>query len=178
MIQEDYQKAMKYAGEQHARQTVPGSNANYLLHLANVTTELWAAYQQQPDFDLGFALQVGALHDVLEDTDATLHELRELFGDRIARAVQALTKVTGLVSKEVRMRDSLDRIKLQDREVALVKLADRITNLQPPPGHWSMEKRHRYLDEAILIGQQLAGTHTMLENRLSDKVRSYREYLC
>jgi len=33
----------------------------------------------------------------------------------------------------------------------LVKLADAITNLQPPPVHWSREKRARYREEAIEI---------------------------
>ena len=40
MIQSIYQKAMKFAGEKHASQKVPGSNANYLLHLSNVAMEI------------------------------------------------------------------------------------------------------------------------------------------
>lgn len=42
--------------------------------------------------------------------------------------------------KKLQMQDSLRRIKSQPREVWMVKMADRITNLQPPPGHWSEEK--------------------------------------
>jgi len=52
MIQEIYQKAMRYAGEQHKDQKVPGSESNYLLHLSNVAMEVIMAYNASADFNL------------------------------------------------------------------------------------------------------------------------------
>ena len=49
-IQELYQKAMKFAGEMHHEQKVPGTNANYLLHISNVAMEVLMAYAHKPDF--------------------------------------------------------------------------------------------------------------------------------
>ena len=38
------------------------------------------------------------------------------------------------------MADNLSRIKMQSKEISMVKLADRIINLQTPPGHRTNEK--------------------------------------
>ena len=54
--------------------------------------------------------------------------------------------------KDQQIIDSLSRIKKLPIEVWAVKLADRITNLQPPPSYWTTEKRKKYLDQAKLIG--------------------------
>lgn len=43
---------------------------------------------------------------------------------------------------------SLTRIKKLQKEVWAVKLADRITNLQPPPSGWNKQKRLKYLEES------------------------------
>ncbi len=40
MIQDIYQKTMKYTGELYKDQEVPGTEANYLLHLSNVAVEV------------------------------------------------------------------------------------------------------------------------------------------
>lgn len=68
------------------------------------------------------------------------------FLDSLA-GVLALTKDKPL-SKSEKMADSFRRIKEHGKSVAAVKLADRITNLQPPPTHWDTEKKMAYLAEA------------------------------
>ncbi|HAA15048.1 MAG TPA: bifunctional (p)ppGpp synthetase/guanosine-3',5'-bis(diphosphate) 3'-pyrophosphohydrolase [Cytophagales bacterium] len=176
-IQALYQKAMKFAGEKHRNQTVPGSTANYLLHLSNVAMEILVIYIESPSFDLALAVQTAILHDTLEDTDATYEELEEQFGMKVAEAVLALTKNPTLVGKRQKMEDSVNRINALGPEVGMVKLADRITNLQAPPAHWSQDKRGRYLDEAVFISEQLTGKHAYLEARLRDKIEGYREFV-
>jgi (p)ppGpp synthase/HD superfamily hydrolase len=74
-IQELYQQAMKFAGEMHHDQKVPGTNANYLLHISNVVMEVIMAYVHEPNFDLELAIQVAILHDSVEDTNATAEEI-------------------------------------------------------------------------------------------------------
>jgi guanosine-3',5'-bis(diphosphate) 3'-pyrophosphohydrolase len=74
------------------------------------------------------------------------------------------------------MQDSLQRIKAQPKEVRAVKLADRITNLQPPPKHWTVNKMQAYQKEALLILEKLKDTNDYLENRLKEKCREHPMY--
>ncbi|MFT5168236.1 MAG: (p)ppGpp synthase/HD superfamily hydrolase [Saprospiraceae bacterium] len=167
MIQELYQKAMKFAGEKHSNQKVPGTNANYLLHISNVAMEVLTAYYSGNKFDINFAIQTAILHDTIEDTTTDYNELKTEFGEQIATAVQALTKDEKLPSKRERMVDSLNRINQLDNEVGLVKLADRIINLQSPPGHWDDNKISNYLEEAKMIAETLKDKNEYLINTLS-----------
>jgi len=174
MIQELYQKAMKFAGEKHAKQTVPGTKANYLLHISNVAMEILVAYSHSNDFDVDFAIQTAILHDILEDTDTSYQEIESNFGEKIAKAVSALTKDKSLVSKSEIMNDSLKRINKLNKEVGMVKLADRITNLQTPPKHWSKDKIEKYHTEAKNIANTLSNKNTYLNKRLLMKIEEYK----
>jgi len=176
MIQEHYQKAIKFAGEKHSKQNVPGSSANYVLHLSNVAMEVLVAYQHKPDFDLVFAVQLALLHDTLEDTDTTFKVLTNEFGLDVAKGVQGLTKDKTLPSKRERMLDSLERINNLEKEVGLVKLADRITNLQQPPSTWKPDKIKAYAEEAVLIAETLQNKNKYLNNRLLHKIETYKKY--
>ena len=176
MTQEKYQKAMKFAGEKHWNQKVPGSQANYLLHISNVAMEVIMAHSFRKTFDLDFAVQVAILHDTLEDTDATFGEMENLFGAQVANAVQALTKNRDLTSKKEKMMDSLQRIHLQPKEVGIVKLADRITNLQQPPAHWSVEKITNYLAEAEIIAASFQDKNDFLYQRIVEKISAYKKH--
>lgn len=177
MTQELYQNAMKFAGEKHRDQTVPGANANYLLHISNVAMEVLLAHAVDKSFNLDNAIQMAILHDILEDTATSYEELSITFGNDIAIGVQALTKDKSLPSKQDMMLDTLSRINDQPKEVGLVKLADRITNLQAPPAHWNKDKATSYREEAILIAQHLAGKNEFLHNRLVQKISEYQKYL-
>ncbi|UII33982.1 HD domain-containing protein [Fulvivirga ulvae] len=177
MTQDLYQKAIKFAGEKHCDQKVPGTNANYLLHISNVAMEILMAYQAESNFDLDFAVQVALLHDTLEDTDTTFDELKDKFGERVALGVKALTKDGNLSTKTEKMTDSLNRINELDKEVGMVKLADRITNLQAPPSHWDKEKITAYLEEARILDKGLEGINEYLNIRLKRKIGEYEKYV-
>ena len=176
MIQEYYQKAIKFAGEKHSQQKVPGSEANYVLHLSNVAMEVLVAYQNKPDFDLVFTVQLALLHDTLEDTDTTFEALTNEFGLAVAKGVQALTKDDTFSTKKERVLDSLERINTKEKEVGLVKLADLITNLQEPPSTWKLGKIKAYAEEAVLIAETLQGKNKYLHNRLLKKIEAYKKY--
>jgi (p)ppGpp synthase/HD superfamily hydrolase len=177
MIQEHFQKALKFAGEKHARQQVPGTNANYLLHISNVAMEVLIAYYAAPVFDINNAIQIAILHDTLEDTDTSFEELKMAFGESIALAVQALTKDNRLPDKQQKMMDSLQRIQQSSKETGIVKLADRITNLQPPPPHWDKQKIANYLEEAKTIAAALKDKNEYLVARLNGKILEYERNL-
>ncbi len=171
-----YQKAVKFAGEKHKDQLVPGTESNYVLHLSNVAMEILIASYNTPDFDINFAVQVALLHDSLEDTDTTFNKLESKFRLEVANAVLALTKNEEL-PKEQQMQDCLNRIKVLQSEVCAVKLADRITNLQPPPSHWNTNKKQKYLDQAKLILKELKEGNDYLAKRLKTKIKEYEKYI-
>jgi guanosine-3',5'-bis(diphosphate) 3'-pyrophosphohydrolase len=175
MTQEIYQKAMKFAGEKHYKQKVPGTNSNYLLHISNVAMEVLVAYNFDNNFDIDFAIQTAILHDTIEDTDTDFNEIKNTFGVNVAEAVQALTKDDEISSKEERMLDSLDRINKLPKEVGIVKLADRITNLQTPPSNWANIKICNYLKEAKSISKTLCNKNDYLNKRLETKISEYEK---
>ena len=177
MIQEVYQKAMKFAGEKHSHQKVPGTQANYLLHISNVAMEILLAYINKPSFDVALAVQMAILHDTIEDTSTTFDELKETFGLEVANGVQALTKNKNIGSKLESMEDSLSRINALSKEVGMVKLADRITNLQEPPSYWNTDKIIKYREEAMLIAEELRNKNEYLHQRLQQKIEEYASYI-
>ena len=172
--QSHYQKAIKFAAAKHAaqNQTIPGTNLPYVVHLSNVAMEILIASFHSENFNLDFAIQVALLHDTLEDTSTTFGGLETEFGVDIAKAVFALTKNTELPG-EVQMQDCIRKIKLLQPEVWAVKLADRITNLQPPPPHWNKERKIRYRDEAGFILSELKDGNEYLVKRLEGKIEEY-----
>ncbi len=177
-IQTIYQKSIKFAAKKHAdlNQCVPDTNLPYVVHLCNVAMEIMIASQHSAGFNLQFAIPVALLHDSLEDTETTFDEIAAEFGNDVAVAVLALTKNNEL-PKKLKMEDSLQRIKKLSKEVWAIKLADRITNLQAPPAHWSPEKIKEYRNEAIQILTFLAGANNYLEERLKNKIEAYSTYL-
>ena len=177
-IQSLYQKAIKFAAAKHAaqNQTIPGTNLPYVVHLSNVAMEILIASFHSENFDLGFAVQFALLHDTLEDTSTTFEELETKFGVEIAKGVLALTKNEKL-PKEEQIKDCLKRIKLLQSEVWAVKLADRITNLQPPPPHWNKERKINYRDEARLIVSELRDGNEYLGRRLEGRIEEYGRYI-
>jgi guanosine-3',5'-bis(diphosphate) 3'-pyrophosphohydrolase len=73
------------------------------------------------------------LHDVVEDTDISLKEIHEKFGDKIARIVDGLTKLDGLHDSESPQAENLSKVlkaMLFDVRVVLIKMADRLHNLR------------------------------------------------
>ena len=175
-LQSFYQKAIAFAGEKHLDQKVPGTQSSYLVHLSNVAMETMVAGGHSADFDLGFAVQVALLHDVLEDTSTTFAELQAVFGLKIADAVLALSKDQAF-KPEAQIPDSLERIKLQSKEVWTVKLADRISNMQQPPKHWDQFKIMAYQKMARMILSTLKGGNAYLEQRLEEKILDYNQYI-
>ena len=68
------------------------------------------------------------------------------------------------------------RIRECPREVWVVKLADRITNLDEPPHYWTAEKRRGYQAEARRIHAALAEAHAVLGARLAARIEAYAKF--
>lgn len=102
----------------------------------------------------------GLLHDTVEDTDTTIEEVRELFGDQVASLVDGLTKLAMIEQKSGSSKQAENFRKLllamsDDIRVLLIKLADRLHNMRTlhfcPP-----EKRQRIARETLDIYAPLA----------------------
>lgn len=102
----------------------------------------------------------GLLHDTVEDTDTTVEEVRELFGDQVATLVDGLTKLAMIEQKSGSSKQAENFRKLllamsEDIRVLLIKLADRLHNMRTL--HFCPEdKRQRISRETLDIYAPLA----------------------
>jgi (p)ppGpp synthase/HD superfamily hydrolase len=171
---ERYVAALRFAAERHHAQRVPDSELPYIVHVVSVAAETIAALGAGVDADL--AVCCALLHDTIEDTATTYDEIAARFGAAVADGVSALSKNPQLPKAE-QMADSLRRIQAQPGAVWMVKLADRITNLAPPPSRWTADKRRRYRDEAIAIADALGSASAALDARIRARITAYAAYL-
>jgi len=175
--QDRYTKAWNFACVAHHGQSVPSSDLPYIKHIANVMMESMGAMVNGNSVDNpNLLLETALLHDVIEDTPTSYEEIEAQFGRNIADGVMALSKNSDL-AKEDQMIDSIKRIQAQPKEVWMVKLADRISNLQKPPAHWDKYRIRRYRDEAQLILDELGEADAYLHDRLSAKIVSYEAFI-
>ncbi len=108
------------------------------------------------------------LHDTVEDTSASLTEVREAFGDEIAGLVDGVTKLTGLTfqSRDEAQAENYRKMMVamaSDIRVILIKLADRLHNMRTVaalPKHKQIEKARETLDIYAPIAHRL-GIHAI-----------------
>lgn len=175
--QELYLKAWNYASNAHNEQYLPGSDLPYINHIATVAMEVISAITRDKEVENpNLAVQCALLHDVIEDTPISFEDLKQQFGQEVAQGVLALSKDPSLPKTGTQMQDSLTRIRSQPQEIWMVKLADRVANLQPPPRHWPISKIANYHAQAIQILETLSSASETLSQRLTTKIRQYRQY--
>jgi GTP diphosphokinase / guanosine-3',5'-bis(diphosphate) 3'-diphosphatase len=147
------EKAFRFAAGRHvAQKRVSGEP--YMVHPLLVTRQLAEMHMDMT------CLQTGLLHDVVEDTSATLDEIRKNFGDEVARCVDGVTKLgkLNLASREERQAESVRKMLLamvNDIRVILVKLADRLHNMRTL-GYLPREKQERIAQETLDIYAPIA----------------------
>jgi GTP pyrophosphokinase len=116
------QRALAFARAHHGTQTRRGSDTPYWVHLVRVAMELARWGVATPTL-----MQAAILHDTVEDTQATVAEIRAGFGDEVAEIVEWLTCPDG----EAELREYYGRLASEAPLPARVlKLADRVDNLR------------------------------------------------
>ena len=125
------------------------------------------------------------LHDVVEDTDYTVEDIRNLFGDKIAGIVSGLTKISGGVfgvqaSEQAENFKKLLLTMSEDIRVILIKIADRLHNMRTLE-FMQVNKQYKIAGETLYIYAPIAyrlglsKIKTELEN-LSFKYEHPEEY--
>lgn len=121
-------RAFEFAARRHAGQK-RASGEPYMAHPLAVARILAEMQMDQ------VCLVTALLHDTLEDTTATLDEIRREFGEEVARCVNGVTKLSKIEmhNREERQAESVRKMLLamvDDIRVVIVKLADRLHNLR------------------------------------------------
>jgi guanosine-3',5'-bis(diphosphate) 3'-pyrophosphohydrolase len=139
--------AVSFAVRWHGDQTRPAGEP-YVEHLLEVVTVLSDGLSVT-SVDI---LLAAVLHDVVEDTDCSLSEVRDRFGSRVAELVGWLTKTDSRAAY-------LSRLKSAPADALLVKLADRLSNVQRLDTHPRLEKQRSYYAETVRSIVPLAQAH-------------------
>ncbi|MBI4876939.1 MAG: bifunctional (p)ppGpp synthetase/guanosine-3',5'-bis(diphosphate) 3'-pyrophosphohydrolase [Acidobacteria bacterium] len=146
-------RAYRFAADRHgARRRLSGEP--YITHPLQVT-QILADMQM----DL-VCLQTGLLHDVIEDTSATVEEVEREFGAEVGRCVDGVTKLRKIkmYSREERQAESIRKMLLamvSDIRVMIVKLADRLHNMRTLAFH-DRESQQRIAQETLEIYAPIA----------------------
>ena len=125
------------------------------------------------------------LHDVVEDTDYTVEDIRNLFGEKIAMIVDGLTKISGGVfgmqaSEQAENFKKLLLTMSEDIRVILIKIADRLHNMRtlefmPVNKQYKIAGETLYIYAPIAYRLGLSKIKTELEN-LSFRYEHPEEY--
>lgn len=157
----ELEHAIIYATEKHKGQKRK-SGEPYITHPLSVAATLidW-------DMDIDSVL-AGVLHDTVEDTEASLEEIENLFGRDVAFLVDGVTKVSqaragmkDLGNYLPQTTDNLSKLLIavgQDVRVIIIKLADRLHNLQT--------LRHMPADKQIKIARESLDVFAPMADRL------------
>jgi GTP diphosphokinase / guanosine-3',5'-bis(diphosphate) 3'-diphosphatase len=121
-------RAFEFACDHHGDQK-RYSGDEFITHPVGVA-QICAGMRLDTD-----TLCAALLHDTVEDTSATLDEVREEFGEEIALLVDGVTKLTGMnfESRDERQAENYRKMMVAmatDVRVILIKLADRLHNMR------------------------------------------------
>ena len=105
------------------------SGEDYIIHPVEVAIIL-ANYGMDTE-----TIVAGLLHDVVEDTDVTIEEIRKNFNNEVAKLVNGVTKISKIacVTKEDKKTENIRKMIVamaEDIRVIIIKLADRLHNIR------------------------------------------------
>jgi GTP pyrophosphokinase len=141
-------KAYEVAALAHNKQ-FRESGEPYIIHPLHVAMNLTEFYAD------GSTLCAGLLHDVVEDTDYTLEDIRDLFGDEVALLVEGVTKISNLHfstksdASNANIRRLINSLNT-DVRIIIIKLCDRLHNIRTLEFK-APEKRIRSAEETLNI---------------------------
>jgi guanosine-3',5'-bis(diphosphate) 3'-pyrophosphohydrolase len=155
------EQAFVFACERHADQR-RASGDDFIVHPVSVA-KICAGMRLDTA-----TLCAALLHDTVEDTSASLDEVRAEFGDEVAQLVDGVTKLTGITfqSRDDRQAENYRKMMVamaSDIRVILIKLADRLHNMRTIdalPKQKQQEKARETLDIFAPLAHRL-GIHAI-----------------
>ena len=153
--------AFLFACEHHADQRRK-SGEDFIVHPVGVA-KICAGMRLDTE-----TLCAALLHDTVEDTSASLDEVRERFGEEVATLVDGVTKLTGITftSRDEAQAENYRKMMVAmatDIRVILIKLADRLHNMRTidaMPKQKQIDKAKETLDIYAPIAHRL-GIHAI-----------------
>lgn len=145
-----------------------------------ITHPIEVAQIAAKEMGLGTKSIVSALlHDVVEDTEYTLDDIRDMYGDKVAQIVDGLTKISGAFDQQTSMQAVNFRKMLltlsDDLRVILLKIADRLHNMRTL-GSMPARKQMKIAGETLFLFAPLAhrmGLHS-IKTELEDLSFKYK----
>ena len=161
-------KAADFAANKHKDQRRKNKSAtpyiNHPIGVANILTS-------EGKITDPIVIQAALLHDTVEDTDTTIEEIGDVFGDKIKQIVAEVTDDKNL-PKQTRKQIQIDTAHKKSPEAKLVKLADKLHNLRSldsvegVPVGWEEKRINEYFIWAFNVVKGLRGTNAMMEKEL------------
>ncbi|MGN1320705.1 MAG: RelA/SpoT family protein [Acutalibacteraceae bacterium] len=137
-------KAFEFCVEHHMGQKRLTSE-EYYIHPFNVAKIIVTLGMDSQ------SIAASLLHDVVEDTDVTIEEIKKLFGEEVALLVDGVTKIgrISISSKEQQQAESLRKMLIamgKDIRVIIIKLADRLHNMRTIDAMAEQKQRDKSLE--------------------------------
>ena len=124
-----FDRAARYAIEAHADTERRGKGFPYIIHPMEAAA-IVATITADPEI-----LAAAILHDVVEDTDRTVEDLRAEFGDRIAELVASesedpMAHLSEEASWHARKQAAIDRLANAPHDAKIVAMGDKLSNMR------------------------------------------------
>ncbi len=160
--------AASFAAARHSQQRRKDADAspyiNHPLALADILA-------REGGVEDATVIAAALLHDTVEDTETSIEEIEERFGEPVASIVAEVTDDKSLPKAE-RKRLQVVKSVTKSHGAKLVKLADKTANLRDlaaaPPADWSAERRAQYFDWAREVVEGLRGCNPALEKAFDE----------
>jgi (p)ppGpp synthase/HD superfamily hydrolase len=172
---EDVIKAADFAAVKHKDQRRKNKSAiPYINHPIGVARILTSEGKVTDPI----VLQAALLHDTVEDTDTTIEEIGDVFGQKVKNIVAEVTDDKSL-AKEDRKQIQIDTAYKKSPEAKLVKLADKLHNLRSlddvegVPVGWDEKRVHEYFIWAFNVVKGLRGSNSRIELELDELFKKH-----
>ena len=170
-------KAAHFAAQKHRDQRRKDKEVspyiNHPISVAKIISEIGNI--EDPE-----VLAAALLHDTIEDTETTVDELIDNFGERVCSLVQEVTDDKSLPKMERKQRQ-IEHAKEISEGAALIKLGDKISNVtditNTPPTDWDSNRRLEYFEWAEKVINNCPKVNTSLEKYFKYSIQKGREKL-
>lgn len=122
-------KAIVFATSAHEGQLRKGTQIPYILHPLEVAAIVGT---MTTDDEI---IATAVLHDVVEDTDTTVEQIKERFGDHVAALVSSESEdkrenLSAESTWKIRKQETIDHLKTAPIEVKMITLGDKLSNIR------------------------------------------------